>query len=218
MDYKIKNDVNILVVDDNTFVLNYVSELLKEFGHRAIPSDNPFDALNIFKKGECGIVLTDIKMQGISGIELLNKIHYIDPEIPVILMTADAELHTAIEAIQKGAFDFVCKPFKPGHIINCMKKALKHYNALQAEKDYKSLLEISIKNKTEELNKIFIELRSLNREIIERLATAAEFREILKILTEGDNRTKPTDFDPNVLKAFLKVSEIFYDIYEAYQE
>ncbi len=217
MDNNIK-DINILIVDDDTFVLNFVSELLKEFGYRAIPSDNPFDALNIFQKEECGIVLTDIKMQGISGIELLNKIHDINPEIPVILMTADAELHTAIEAIQKGAFDFVCKPFKPGHIINCMKKALKHYNALQAEKDYKSLLEISVKNKTEELDKTLIELRSLNREIIERLATAAEFREILKILTEGDNRTKPTDFDPNVLKAFLKVSEIFYDIYEAYQE
>lgn len=173
----IENEIEILIVDDDTFVLDYLTELLKEYGYQSISTNNPIEALKIFQSKRSVIVLTDIKMQGISGIDLLHKIRDINPDTPVILMTGYAELNTAIEAIQKGAFDFICKPFKAEYIINSLRKAIRHYKALQAEKDYMVLLESSVKSKTAELNKALIELRSLNREIIERLATAAEFRD-----------------------------------------
>lgn len=172
-----ENDAPVLIVDDDKFVLGFISELFKEFGYKSVATDNPIDALKIFKRQEFGTVLTDIKMLGLSGIELLHKIRDIDPDIPVILMTAHAELDTAIEAVQKGAFDFVCKPFRAEHLMNCIKKSLRHYKALQAEKHYKSLLETAVRSRTEELSRVLTELTSLNREIIQRLATVAEFRD-----------------------------------------
>ncbi len=179
MNNKIKkeNDVPILIVDDDRFVLNYLSDLLEEFGYKTIASDNPAEALKILWNERVTCVLTDIKMPGMTGINLLQKIHNIHPDMPVILMTAHAEVDIAIEAIQKGAFDFVCKPFRSEYLINSINKALRHREALDAEKHYKNMLESAVKSRTDELSKALAELIGLNKEIIQRLATVAEFRD-----------------------------------------
>ncbi len=172
-----EDELLILIVDDDPFVLDYVTELLKTSGYKPYSTNNPIEALKLFKNQQFNCVLTDIKMPAISGIDLLNKIHNVDPDTPVILMTAYAELDTAIEAIQRGAFDLVIKPFKSGYLLNCIKKAVRHHNALQAEKYYKYVLEATVRSKTEELCTALTELTNLNREIIQRLATVAEFRD-----------------------------------------
>lgn len=208
------NDMPILVVDDDRFVLDYLSELLTEFGYKYTASDNPIDALKIFRNEQFGTVLSDIKMHGISGIELLHKIHNIDPDMPVILMTAHAELDTAIEAIQKGAFDFVIKPFRYEYLFNCIKKSLKHYKALQAEKHYKSLLETAVRNRTEELGKALTELTGLNREIIQRLATVAEFRDtdsathFSRISLYANKITESMDFEADYVETLTLASKL----------
>lgn len=171
------NSISILVVDDDKVVLNYLVELLTISGYRTIATDNPVNALKILKSEQFHIVVTDIKTPDISGIDFLSKIHNINPDIPVILITAYAELNIAIEAIKRDAFDFVCKPFTPEYFINCVKRAVRHWRFLQAERHYKSMLEKAVRLKTEELAKTLRELRSLSREIIQRLATVAEFRD-----------------------------------------
>lgn len=176
-DIKNEKDLPILIVDDDTFVLNYLSDLLSEFGYKTIVSDNSTDALKILWNEQVSSVLTDIKMPGMTGINLLQKIHEIHPDMPVILMTAHAEVDIAIEAIQKGAFDFVCKPFRSEYLISCINKALSHYKSLKAERRYKYVLENAVKSRTDELTKALTELTGLNKEIIQRLATVAEFRD-----------------------------------------
>lgn len=171
------NELSILIIDDDKFILEYIYDLLKTVGYMPYTIDNPLEAFEVFKNRQFSCVLSDIKMQGISGIELLKKIHSLDPDIPVLLMTGYAEIDTAVKAMQEGAFDFVIKPFSSEYLLNCIKKAFRHYKALEAEKSYKYLLENSVRSKTEELSKALTELTILNKEIIQRLATVAEFRD-----------------------------------------
>ncbi|MCX8031368.1 MAG: response regulator [Thermodesulfovibrionales bacterium] len=167
----------ILIVDDDQFVLDYLTVLLQDAGYLTFSSSNPSEAYKIFLSKQFSCVLTDIKMQGFTGIELLKKIQNFDPDIPVILMTAHAELDTAIEAIKLGAFDFILKPFRSENLLNCIKKAVRQFRAIQAEKSYKYMLEESVRQKTQQLSDALAELTNLNREIIQRLATVAEFRD-----------------------------------------
>ncbi len=131
----------ILVVDDDPFVLDSVSLLLGTYGYSIISSGKAADALGKFQESRVDVVLTDIKMPSISGIELLEKIHAVNPETPVILMTAYADLNIAVDAIKKGAFDFVIKPYKPEQLVHSIGKAVKYSRLVQVEKDYKYMLE-----------------------------------------------------------------------------
>jgi len=207
-------DARILIVDDDPFILDYLVKLSNEFGYQSITSDNPVKVLELLKSHRFGAVLTDIKMPGISGIELLNKIHDIAPDTPVILMTAYAELEIAIEALHKGAFDFVCKPFRSEYLINCIKKALRHYKTLQIEKHYKSMLENTVKAKTEELAATLIEMKNLNKEIIQRLATVAEFRDtdsathFSRISLYANKIAEAMDFDSGYVETITLASKL----------
>ncbi len=112
----VMNDDNshcILVVDDDRYVLESVSNMLREYGFPVISCQSGEDAVEQLFKNDARLILTDIKMPGISGIELLEKIHAVYPKMPVILMTGYAELDIAISAIKKGAFDFITKPYNP---------------------------------------------------------------------------------------------------------
>jgi putative two-component system response regulator len=114
---------NILVVDDSADVLEVVSSLITSHGLPVISCGNAWDALNEIRNNKVVAVLTDIKMPAMSGIELLAKIHDANPEIPVILMTAYANLDIAMDAIKRGAFDFVTKPFERQHLMHVIDKA-----------------------------------------------------------------------------------------------
>ena len=84
-------------------------------------------------------------MPGMSGIELLEQIRTFDQETPVILMTAYAAMDTAIDAIKKGAFDFIIKPFKSQYLVQCMERAVEHGRLKQMEKNYKKTLEETVR-------------------------------------------------------------------------
>ncbi len=136
-----KGKTLILVVDDDPDVLNTTSLLLKEFGYSTVTRDNAKDAIDVIEKNDIDIVLTDIVMPGSSGIELLGEIHNIDPEIPVILMTAYADLDKAVEAIKRDVFDFLIKPYKPEQLLHSVNKAIRYNELINFENDYKYMLE-----------------------------------------------------------------------------
>jgi len=168
---------NVLVVDDDLFVRGSISSLLREYGYTVLSFENALDAIDALKHNRVNAVLSDIKMPGISGIELLERIRGISPDIPVVLMTAYAELDTAIDAIKKGAFDFIVKPFKADYLVHAMEKAVKYNNLLKIEKSYKQILEDTVKKRTEELTKALEMVGNMSREIIQRLTSVAEFRD-----------------------------------------
>jgi putative two-component system response regulator len=172
-----KTGANIIVVDDEPLVLNSLSGLLRELGYSVISCNNGKEAIDKFIENKIDIVLTDIKMPKISGIELLEKIHDINKEIPVILMTAYTQMDMAVAGIRHGAFDFIVKPYNPEYLVYSIEKAVKYNKLVQMDKDYKHLLETTVKERTKELANALLSLRNVSREMIQRLISMAEFRD-----------------------------------------
>jgi len=165
-----ENGEHILLVDDDSAVLGSTAQLLELEGYRVSAFNNATDAIAFLADNQLDTVLTDIMMPRVSGIQLLDKIHGMAPDIPVILMTAYAELDVAVEAIHKGAFDFLIKPFKPVQLYHLINKAVVYHRLLGVEANYKSELEDTVRLRTEEL-------KEASREMILRLVTASEYRD-----------------------------------------
>jgi len=168
---------NIFVVDDDRYVLESVSMLLRDAGFTVTAFSSGQDAIRKFVSEPVDLVLTDINMPGMTGIELLEKIRYLDSETPVLLMTAYADLDTAVKAIQKGAFDFIIKPYRPPYLVHAIEKGLNFKRLTSIEKNYKKELERTVELRTSELNDALSKLTNMSREIIERLTAAAELRD-----------------------------------------
>ncbi|MCF6150129.1 MAG: response regulator [Candidatus Kuenenia sp.] len=141
----------ILIVDDDDEVLDSLGSFLKVSGYDVTTCDNPETAVAKATSYNFNVVLSDIKMPKMSGIQFLQHIHTINPELPVILMTAYAELNNAVSALRAGAFDFILKPYKPELLINSLEKAIEFNRLRQMEKNYKKSLEDTIEKRTQEL-------------------------------------------------------------------
>lgn len=168
---------NILVVDDNVFVLDSTTLLLKGYGYTVSPCGDPEEALIKLQNDNFDTVLTDIKMPKMTGMELLEKVHLYNKEIPVVLMTAYAELDVAVNAINKGAFDFIIKPYKPDYLLRSMEKAVKYYRLLQIEKNYKHRLEEDVIKRTQELADALSMVKGMSEELVHRMTIIAEHRD-----------------------------------------
>jgi len=167
----------VILVDDDPYVLESVAMLLSVSGFEVHAFSNGLEALEMLRVSPPHVVLTDVNMPHISGIELLENIHLIDRDIPVILMTAYAELEMAVSAIKKGAFDFIIKPFKTPYLIHAIEKGINYQRLLLVEKNYKVDLERKVQDRTRELGAALVQMQSMSRETIERLTAAAELRD-----------------------------------------
>jgi putative two-component system response regulator len=175
MNDKVNN--TLLVVDDDAYVLESISTLLKEYSYTVYTCQHAIDAMAMIEKIAFDVVLTDIKMPQITGIELLQKIHAYDQQLPVILMTAFAELDIAVDAIKLGAFDFITKPYNPSYLVHSVEKAVKYTSFLKMEKNYKRLLEDTVRTRTQELADALTMVRKMSNEVIRRLTAVAEYRD-----------------------------------------
>ncbi len=122
---------NILIVDDEKNYPMIIGEILQEEGYTTITASSGMEALDIFKNEIINLVLTDVKMPGISGIQLLENIKEINPDIPVIIMTAYGSVEKAVEAMHKGAYTFILKPFENQELIAHIAKAITVYKIIQ---------------------------------------------------------------------------------------
>lgn len=177
LSYEKEEPHKILVVDDDRNVLIVSVALLKEYGYTVYTSDNPLTAIEMLKDTEFDLVLSDIKMPEMSGVELLSRIREFDPEIPVILMTGFAELDMAINAVKQGAFDFITKPYQFEYLTYSVKRALDFKRFRKIEKRYKKMLEDEVKKKTRELSRALFKLGNMSKELIQRLTIVAEYRD-----------------------------------------
>lgn len=168
---------NIFVVDDDRYVLDSVTTLLRDHGFSVSSFSSGHDAIKRFVSEPVDLVLTDVNMPSITGIELLEKIRFLDRDTPVLLMTAYADLDTAVQAIQMGAFDFIIKPYRPPYLIHAIEKGINYKRLTSIEKNYKKDLEMTVRQRTTELNEALKKLTNMSREIIERLTSAAELRD-----------------------------------------
>jgi DNA-binding NtrC family response regulator len=116
---------NILVVDDDKNFLRVLAYQIQEFGFRAVPVSSGREALELAKEQKFDLVVTDLKMPEMDGLELLAHFQRYDPEIPVIVLTAFGSIDKAVEAIKNGAYDFLTKPFEKEEIRHTIGNALK---------------------------------------------------------------------------------------------
>ncbi len=121
----------VLVVDDKELMRDSVAAILSRKGHGVVTAADARSALTRIadKRPEC--VVTDLQMPGMNGLELLEEIRKIDSELPVIFMTAFGSVETAVEAMRKGAFDYVTKPFSGDELSISVERALEHARLLR---------------------------------------------------------------------------------------
>ncbi|MBF0519131.1 MAG: response regulator [Nitrospirae bacterium] len=116
----------ILIVDDEPDMLKLLTMIIKEkTSHDVTSTNNPLEALDIFKNNKFDLLITDLKMPGLDGIELLKAVRVIDQSIPVIMITAYAANGAADEAFVNVAFDFIIKPFRKEQVLFAIERALK---------------------------------------------------------------------------------------------
>ena len=116
----------ILVVDDEVNYLTVMEALLGEAGYEVLTAASAIEAVKIAGASDLDLVLTDMKMPKMSGIELLDETQRLYPDLPVIIMTAYGTVEKAVMAMKKGAFDYILKPFKNDEILVTIAKALEH--------------------------------------------------------------------------------------------
>lgn len=116
----------ILAVDDEPDMLKLLSMIIKEkTPYEISTTNNPLEALELTKLGGFDIVIADLKMPGLDGIEFLDAVKSVDENIPVIIITAYSTAESAAETMYKGAFDFITKPFRKEQILYTIDRALK---------------------------------------------------------------------------------------------
>jgi len=106
----------IMVVDDDTLGREYLCETLRRSGYTVEDANNGQQAIVKLTRARCDVIFLDMKMPGMCGMDVLEKVKSIHPEVTVILMTAYGTIETAVEAMKKGAYDYIIKPFSPDQI------------------------------------------------------------------------------------------------------
>jgi len=131
---------NILIVDDEKNYTMIIGEILQEEGYTSITASSGMEALDFLNNEIIDLVLTDVKMPGMSGIQLLEKIKELNPDIPVIIMTAYGSVEKAVDAMHKGAYTFILKPFENQALIAHITKALSVYKIVQENSRLKNAI------------------------------------------------------------------------------
>ncbi len=122
----------IILIDNEEGLCRMIEAVLGDHGYQVQSFTSPFKAIEAFQPGAYDLVISDIKMPGMDGLEVLQKIRAVDSHIPVIMITAYATVETSIQALRKGAYDMLTKPFEPEELLYRVKNAL-HANQLEAE-------------------------------------------------------------------------------------
>lgn len=119
------NKPNVLVVEDEELMRSILRQLLEDEGFSVLSADSAENALQIFAAEDVAVTLTDIKMAGMDGLELLDRIKTVDEDALVIVMTAYSSVDSAISALRKGVYDYVTKPFVNEDLLKTVKNAIR---------------------------------------------------------------------------------------------
>ena len=114
----------ILIIDDDPRISVLLRHLLRLNGLESASAESGRQALVLLKQNAFDLIITDLRMQNMNGMELLREVQTLEPFIPVIMVTAYASDETAIESVNLGVFDYLPKPYKGDELIDAVKRAL----------------------------------------------------------------------------------------------
>ncbi len=179
-----KRAAKILIIDDEPNVLSVLNSLLSS-AHDCRTATSAIEAIEYLKEEPYDLVLSDIVMPGMSGLELLAEITRLSRETVVILISGNLNIQNAIEALRRGAFDYVTKPFNLSDVETAVARALRHQSLVKANQQYEHHLEQLVDVRTSELTVANTNLNStleklyLNyRATLRALAAALEARDV----------------------------------------
>lgn len=123
----------ILVVDDEPNMLRLLKTILMDkTGYEVFTTNNPLEVSKLLQEASFDMVVTDLKMPLVDGMDLIDIVKKVDAKLPIIIITAYGTTETAEEAVQKGAYDFITKPFRKETILITIKRALE-WKQMQGE-------------------------------------------------------------------------------------
>jgi len=114
----------ILIVEDDEEIAHILARVVHREGLTPLAAKNGVEALQLVRAGDTDVLLTDFRMPGMDGMELMFKVRELDPELPVILLTGFADVRGAVEAIRAGAHDYLAKPFEHHEVVRVVLRAL----------------------------------------------------------------------------------------------
>jgi putative nucleotidyltransferase with HDIG domain len=188
---------NILVVDDEEAIREVVSTMLESKGYRCTAVSNGRAAQDQVKRVTPDLVLSDMIMPEMDGIKLLDWIRNYDPEVPVIMVTAIHDISTALEAIRRGAYDYILKPFEKDQLFLGVGRALQHRRLVAENRNYQRNLEQQVEERTAQLSGALVQLEQSYDDTLEALGSALDLKDAE---TEGHCQ-RVTAFTISIAKA-----------------
>ena len=134
--------VQVIFIDDDKFIRKSTTQSLQMQGYDVACYDNASSALNDIDHDCSRVIVSDIKMPGLSGLELLQRVKEIDDSIPVILITGQGDIATAVQAMRDGAYDFLEKPFSPDNLIEVVRRAYDKRSLVIENRNLKKQLQL----------------------------------------------------------------------------
>jgi two-component system response regulator HydG len=131
----------VLLVDDERSILESLSKIFEREGVHVLSASDGAAGLDLLRKHRVGVLLTDLMMPGMTGMDLLKAARTVAPETEVVLMTAYGTVETAVEAMKEGAYDFVTKPLKRAHVVRIVRNALEKQSLVVENRALRAQLE-----------------------------------------------------------------------------
>ena len=172
-----RKPARVLVVDDETPVRAMISVALERQGYTVELAGGGREALEALELNTFNLVLTDIVMQDVNGIALLERIHSLQPNLPVVMVTAVHDISVAIDSMRRGAYDYLLKPFERDQLLNTVERALNHRQALEETQNYHQSLEEMVRARTELLRHAMEDLEHSYDVTLEALGDALDLKD-----------------------------------------
>ncbi len=168
----------ILIVDDESDFRALLVEALQSMDYQADGAESAEAALELVARQHYAIIFTDLNMPGgISGLDLLKLVQQEDPKAFCILMTGYATTESAIQALKRGAYDFIQKPFKLAELEASLERALGHYRTLRENEAYQTQLEEMVDARTQEILQLKNDIENLFEGFVQASVVAIESRD-----------------------------------------
>jgi cyclic di-GMP phosphodiesterase len=202
----------ILIVDDEEAIREVVSSLLEAQGFRCWSEGNGLEAIEHLKASAIDLVLSDMVMPEMDGLQLLSWVRRHDTEIPVIMVTAMHDVSTALEAIRNGAYDYILKPFEKDQLFLSVRRALDHRRLVLENRNYQRNLEQVVEQRTLALKEALNQLEQSYDETLEALGGALDLKDAE---TEGHCKrvttftiaiAKTMEIDPELLPQLARAA------------
>lgn len=152
-----RDGASVLVVDDERSITTVVSRQLAREGLSCEEAWSAEEALRRLEEREFDVVITDVKMPAMSGIDLLKSIKQRDPEIQVILMTGNPDVNSAVEAIRSQVDDYLVKPFELAQLSHAVRRAVEHRDLVRENRRYRTRLEERVEEQARQIERLFLD-------------------------------------------------------------